>query len=179
MNRDDESKALELHLRAIDLFEAFLDIDGHDRKIAQTVRRKMAAVKRSFAAQFLPNYVSIEFVWRDRCVDVWPCWLVLGQPKKSEREKARIWMGQRGSDWNGSVQRLREEIRKALDQRGDIPPGFFGVHVERSVQIRVREEQQAHLGPEHTYLNPHEPPFVWIKQGTDKRQNVRWVAKFQ
>lgn len=168
MKKGPDNRQLELHLRAIDVLQARLELDDLDRKAIQGLKRRIAAIKRSFAAHFIDGCISLEFVWRDRSVDVWPYWLVSGQPKKSKREQARIWMEERGYAWDGSVQGLREAIRKALDDGAGIPDGFFGIHVERTVQIRIRNEIASHLEPEHTYLNARIPPFIWIKRWMDK-----------
>jgi hypothetical protein len=45
-------------------------------------------------------------------------------------------MKERALEWDGSAPPLRHELRKALEQGHPVPEGKFGLHVERTVDIR-------------------------------------------
>jgi hypothetical protein len=164
MNDQHENVRREFYLRAIELVEARLDIGDLDKKEVKKGQRLVAEFKRAFAELFLEGYLSMEFVYRDKCVDVWPYWVVAGQPKKLTKAQAHEWLAARGVAWSGSAQELRDAVRKALARGETVPDGCFGLHIERTVKIRTREELNPHLPPEQSYLNPQIPPFIWVSK---------------
>ena len=44
-------------------------------------------------------------------------------------------MAARGQIWKGNSKRLRAVVLKALQNGDEIPPGYFGLRVERTIRI--------------------------------------------
>lgn len=63
-----------------------------------------------------------------------PCWIVSGQPPKHLKSAAREWLAAQGIA-EANTSDLRLAIEEALEDGEDVPPGFFGLRVERSVDF--------------------------------------------
>jgi hypothetical protein len=61
---------------------------------------------------------------------------VEGVPSKKRKDEATTWMAGRRSDWDGSAEQLRTEVRKALDEGAEVPSHHFGLHCDWTVRIR-------------------------------------------
>jgi len=158
-----ENLKRELYLRAVDLLQAMVEAGDLDKKKGE---RLIGKLKRTFAELFVEGISSLEFVYSDMCVDVWPYWLVTGQPKKLAKAKANKWMAGRGLTWNGSASELIQAVRKAVAKGEIVPDGYFGLHVERTVKIRWRKELSTHLPPEKSYFESR-APFIWVGRGDE------------
>jgi hypothetical protein len=95
--------------------------------------RENATVRRKFA-EHLGDQAYVE---PSSSRTVMPIWRVTRVPSKKHKAAAREWMKQRCLDWDGSAPALRHEVRKALEQNQPVPEGKFGLHVERTVDIRM------------------------------------------
>jgi hypothetical protein len=104
-----------------------------DKNQRRSLERENSALRRRFA-EHLGDETYIE---QSTSRAVVPIWLVAGVPAKSHRDEARQWMNQRGLNWAGPAPPLRHEVRKALEKHQPIPDGKFGLHVERTVDIRL------------------------------------------
>jgi hypothetical protein len=62
-----------------------------------------------------------------------------GQPSKAGKVAAAAWMASRNVSWNGSAPELRREVMKALGNGELVPKGYFGLHVDLTVEIETRE----------------------------------------
>lgn len=104
--------------------------------------------ERDNVARLFAEHLQGESYWQketDRVVVA--IWGIEGVPKKKLKEDARMWMEQRGIAWNGSAPSLREQVKVALEQNEEIPHGYFGLYVERTVEIR---EPRHAYGPDGT-----------------------------
>jgi hypothetical protein len=119
-------------LEKIDRVEAAIAASD-DKAQRRRFERENASVRRQFA-EHLGDETYVE---QSGSRAVVPIWLVKGVPSKNRKEQAREWMKQGGLDWDGSAPTLRHEVRKALENQQPIPEGKFGLHVERTVDIRL------------------------------------------
>jgi hypothetical protein len=62
-----------------------------------------------------------------------------GVPNKKGKVEAKAWMAARNVSWNGSAPDLRREVQNALTSDATIPDGYFGLHVEWTVEIEAVE----------------------------------------
>ena len=106
-----------------------------DKSERRDLEREHAAIRRDFA-EHLGSQIHVD---RPSARTIVPIWLVRGVPSKNRREEARGWMKERALEWDGSAPPLRHELRKALEQGHPVPEGKFGLHVERTVDIRNPE----------------------------------------
>jgi hypothetical protein len=158
-NRERE-RASQSYLAVLDQLEDDF-IWAEDDRQRRKLQRENAAVRRAFA-QHLGEETYIDKL-RSRAVI--PIWFVGKVPSRKHKEAAREWMRQRGLDWDGSAPRLRNEVRRALQENQPIPEGKFGLHVERTVDIRNPREFTFNLLGKPHYILPHvERPKSNIKR---------------
>ena len=119
-------------LKKIDRLEADLAASNETAQ-RRTLERENATIRRQFA-EHLGNQTYVE---QSSSRAVVPIWFVRGVPSKDFKEEARQWMKKRGLDWDGSAPRLRHEVRKALEQNLPVSEAKFGLHVERTVDIKM------------------------------------------
>jgi hypothetical protein len=81
---------------------------------------------------------------------------VVGTPSKQGRPQAHDWLASRGIVWEGDARTLRKELRKALDE-GDAPENYFGLRIERTVEICGPERAPRRLSP---YYNGQAAAFA-------------------
>jgi len=146
-DQENLSEKASHYLRAIELLEARMAVGRLDKRRLNDFRRSIVKLKQAFAALFVGDITSMEFIYPYREVEVWPYWLVANQPKKESKPRAREWMATRGQCWDGSAQKLRDAVRQALHRNEQVPEGYFGLQVERTVQIRMKRAHNLHLLP--------------------------------
>ena len=146
-DQENPSEKASHYLRAIELLEARMAVGGLDKRRLDDFRRSIVKIKQAFAGLFVGEITSMEFIYPYREVEVWPYWLVASQPKKELKPQAREWMAARGQSWDGSAQKLRDAVRRALHHNEPVPEGYFGLHVERTVKIRMKRAHNLHLLP--------------------------------
>jgi len=61
--------------------------------------------------------------------------IVEGIPSKEGKVAANAWMTSRNVSWNGSAPALRKEVLKALNEGQSVPDGYFGLHVDLTVEV--------------------------------------------
>jgi len=145
--RQEQSQRL---LEKIDRLEADIAA-SNDQAQRRSLERESATVRRQFA-EHLGDQTYVE---QSSSRAVVPIWFVGRVPSKASKEKARHWMKLRGLDWDGSAPPLRHEVRNALEKSQPIPEGKFGLHVERTVDIRMPRAFTVNLlGKPHHIVAP-------------------------
>jgi hypothetical protein len=116
------------------------DIDHLEAEIAtnteQAVRNKLQREIDDTRRQFAEHLGDLNYIHPPSLRTVTRVWLVSRICSKKHKDKAKEWMKARGVDWNGSTPALRHQIRTALERGEPVPDGKFGLHVERSVDIK-------------------------------------------
>lgn len=98
--------------------------------------RNRSRLRREFAMHLCPHRTTtVREVFTSHGQKVVPIWKIAGIPSKRRKDAAATWMAARGCVWDGSAQRLRHEVRKALEQGMCIPAHSFGLHCEWTVEI--------------------------------------------
>lgn len=125
----------------IELAETCIALGELDKTKLKKVERFIQTAKRGFADLFVGGVTEIELIFPDLLVEVWPYWLVAGQPRQQSKAEAQEWMAEGGQSWDGSTQKLRDAVRRALHRNKPVPDGYFGLHVERTVKIQKIQRQ--------------------------------------
>jgi len=140
-----------LFLKKIDELDAEIAAAADKKVLKARIEHDQAKIRREFAEHLGER----SYVDPSSSLTVMPIWLVTGVPSKKRKEEAGEWMKQRGLDWDGSAPPLRHEVRKALEQNQSVPDSTFGLHVERTVDIKKPRAFTVNLlGRPHHMLAP-------------------------
>jgi hypothetical protein len=123
----------QLYVGLIELEKQFKAAAGTDTKKVNEHQKSMSKYK-GLLAQHLGDR-SIDYISESARLRVTPCWGIFGQPPKRFKAQAREWMAARNLRWN--PRDLIEAMRDALEDGEDVPEGYFGLRVERTVQIET------------------------------------------
>jgi len=118
-------------LEKIDQLEAEIAA-GNEQAQRNKLQREIADIRRQFAE----HLGDLNYIHGPSMRTVQRTWLISGVCSKQHREQARQWMKARFIDWDGATPALRHQVRKALERSEQVPDGNFGLHVERSVDIK-------------------------------------------
>ena len=158
LERQQQSHRL---LEKIDQLEAAIAASNHKAQ-RRTLERENATIRRQFA-EHLRDQTYVE---QSSSRAVVPIWLVKRVPSKNHKEEAREWMKQRGLDWDGSAPPLRHEVRIALERNQPVPDRKFGLHVERTVDIKMPRAFTVNIfgKPRHIVASANEKTNAEIKE---------------
>jgi hypothetical protein len=141
----------EISSRLLDRLEsikAALEAARNDKRLMRVLHREDHELRREFA-KHLAIEVTRHCAWngehktagsyeRDGKV-VRTVLAVDGQPTKTGKVAAIAWMASRNATWVGTAPELRREVKKALKGCESVPDGFFGLYVDRTVEIGSQE----------------------------------------
>lgn len=159
---EERQERSRLLLAKIDQLDAKIAAAGNQKALRAALKRESAKTRRQFA-EHLGELGYIEKPsWRSAMA----IWLVRGVPSKKHKEQARAWMEQLGKDWDGSAPSLRHEVKKALEQNKSVPEHKFGLHVERTVDIKMPRSFTVNLlgKPHHIVASATEPTNAEMKE---------------
>jgi len=123
-------------LAQIQHLDTEIEAAGADKKRSKQLQRDKADLHRQFAV-YLRD--SGKDGYQNPSWSVWARWLVEGVPSKKAREEAHAWMAARhGYEWTGFAPNLRADVLSALRSDEQIPEGYFGLHVEWTVEVHGR-----------------------------------------
>jgi hypothetical protein len=136
-------------LDQLERIQAELTAAHSNKRLRRKLEREDYVLRQAFAKHLMievdrfdlfscENYKSKGFYEKDR-KKVRAYRRVDGVPNKKGKIDAAAWMAGRNVDWNGSAPDLRREIHKALENGEALPDGYFGLHVEWTVEIETVE----------------------------------------
>lgn len=140
---DDEKKfneKCEDFLAKIERLDVEIVAEASDKK---RLKRNMADIRREFAAYLRDN--GKDHYQTDRW-KVWALWRVDGVPSQKTKKQASAWMETKNYfGWTGFAPPLRKKVAWALTNNEPVPNGYFGLHVEWTVEVfqRVRHHAEA------------------------------------
>ncbi len=134
LGRDAENEfnqKCQLYVGLIEREQKFITAAGTDTKKVNEHQKSMSKYK-GLLAQHLGDR-SVNYISASGKMLVTPCWVISGQPPKRFKAQAREWMAARNLRWNPHD--LTEALRDAIEDGEVVPEGYFGLRVERTVQI--------------------------------------------
>jgi hypothetical protein len=110
-------------------------LEREERKLRQDFARHLMTPPERYDPN-RDNFVYPGLYHRD-CMTVIPIRQIEGVPRKECKRQAAAWMSGRGVNWDGSAPGLRAEINQALTNGETVPEGYFGLHVEITIEIKT------------------------------------------
>jgi hypothetical protein len=125
------NKICQFYVGLIEHEKQLIAAAGTDTKKVNEHQKSISEYK-GLLAQHLGDR-SVTYISASGEMLVTPCWDISGQPPKRFKAQAREWMAARNLRWN--PRDLIEALRDAIEDGEVVPEGYFGLRVERTVQI--------------------------------------------
>lgn len=122
-------------LARIERLDSAIERSRADRHLLRRLQREKADTRREFAAYLREN--DKDRYQTDRW-NVCTGWRVDGVPSRKGKQQASAWMG---SGWSHFAPHLRDRVKWALRHNKPVPAGYFGLHVEWTVELHQRARQ--------------------------------------
>jgi hypothetical protein len=137
--RGTDPKGRALLTRLEQLLNEIDGTKGNDA-LLKTLRNEETKVRRDLAYHISPDRFGFRPAHLPNGGAIVPSYKITGAPSKKWKVEAEEWMATRGIRWDSFAPTLRDEVRKALNNKQPIPSHHFGLYVEYTVVIRQPEQ---------------------------------------
>ncbi|MEY9136515.1 hypothetical protein ACVMII_005411 [Bradyrhizobium diazoefficiens] len=135
---DDECHRRSMQLLAvIDELDKLIAAESTDKASRRKLRQARSRTAQELATHLdgdASRFASAFIVANDHR-NVWAVLEITGTPSRAGREQADEWTALRGHPWRGDIKKLRAMVRQAATNGEKLPPGQFGLRIQRTIKI--------------------------------------------
>ena len=138
-NHDSHDEKSRLLFNELDRLQIEIDATGDNKQRRRLEHDKARSSAREFAKHLLVSETGpgIRRHYSQALREVIAYRRIDGVPSRARKAEAEAWMSARSIAWDGSAPRLRDQVRKALEEGAEVPEHHFGLLVEWTVRIRI------------------------------------------